>query len=217
MSISLSVSASGLDEMITWNATISRQLPFAMSRALNQMAYQVRQDMKEGTTQYFVGATAYTRNAFRYEKATKTNLTAYVGPDATRRYFPTQIQGGKRKTKKYERFLSRIAPDLKGTELVPTSRIINAAGNPRRSVFGQIQKGLSTKDQRGFFIGKPKGGNRPLGVYRRSKGQLYAYFVEAAPVYRPQFPMERIAERSINNNWSRLLTSSLTKALATPR
>ena len=217
MGISLSVSASGLDELVVWNATVAKQLPFAMSQALNQLARQAQQDMKEGTTQYFINPTAYTRNAFRYEQSTKANLTAYVGPDASRRYFPTQIQGGRRQTKKYEGFLAGLEPSLKGRKLVPTSRVINAAGNPRKAVFGQIEKGLSTTNRGGFFIGRPKGGNRPFGVWRRSRGQLFAYFVEASPTYQPRFPMERIGERTIRTNWPGLLTSSLTKALATAR
>ena len=216
MVIRVSIDDAGIDKAKLFVATIKNQLPFAASQAINRVAFggsdNVRNSLAKQTTKSFVNPTRYTQSAFRYTASTKTNLVVEVFADPTRRYFPTQIQGGDRRGKPYEGFLRGLTKGgiPSGGRLVPTSLVLNAAGNPKKNIFGTIASKLSTTDRGGVFIGTPKGGGRLPGVYRRSRGQLYAYFVHVDRTqYKPRFPMERVGMDTAQ----RLFPSELNKAL----
>jgi hypothetical protein len=212
MVIRVSIDDAGIDKANLFIATIKNQLPYATSVALNNVAFNVRKDLGEQTTRSFVNPTSFTQKAFRYTKSTKASLEAQVFADPTRRFFPTQIQGGDRRAKPYEGFLRGLGNGAipSGGRLVPTSTILNAAGNPKKNIFGTIASKLSTTDRGGVFIGTPKGGGRLPGVYRRSRGQLYAYFVHVDRTqYKPRFPMEQVGMDTAK----RLFPSELNKAL----
>jgi hypothetical protein len=210
--IQLSIDDAGIDKAKLFVATIKNQLPYATSVAINNVAFNLRKDLGQQTTKSFVNPTKYTQSAFRYTKSTKASLEATVFADPTRRFFPTQIQGGDRRAKPYEGFLRGLGNGAipSGGRLVPTSTILNAAGNPKKGIFGTIANKLSTTDRGGVFIGVPKGGGRLPGVYRRSRGQLYAYFVHVDRTqYKPRFPMEQVGMDTAK----RLFPSELNKAL----
>ncbi len=213
MAIRLTIDDKDIDKAKLFVATISNQLPYATSVALNNVAFNVRKDLGQQTTSSFVNPTKFTQSAFRYTKSTKANLEAQVFADPTRRFFPTQIKGGDRRPKPYEGFLRGLGGGAipSGGRLVPTTTVLNAAGNPRKNIFGTIANKLSTIDQGGVFIGTPKGmGTRGAGVYRRSRGQLYAYFIHVDRTqYQPRFPMERVGMATAK----RLFPSELNKAL----
>ena len=212
MVIRVSIDDAGIDKAKLFVATIKNQLPYATSVALNNVAFNVRKDLGQQTTKSFVNPTRYTQSAFRYTRSTKANLEAQVFADPTRRYFPTQIQGGDRRGKLYEGFLRGLGNGAipSGGRLVPTSLVINAAGNPKKNIFATIANKLSTSDQGGVFIGTPKGSGRLPGVYRRSRGKLFAYFVHVDSTrYEARFPMERVGMDTAK----RLFPSELNKAL----
>jgi hypothetical protein len=217
--IDIKVDASQIKKAQLFVAQINNQLPFATSVALNQTARDVQQALKAQTKQSFVNPVAYTVNAFRYDKSTKRDLVATVYPDKTRRYFPTEIFGGQRKVKPYEGFIRGLSNGtLPAGKLLPTAVAINAAGNPKKSLFGQIQSRLSTTDRGGFFIGTPRGGNRAPGVYRRSREKLIPYFVIGSePRYRPLFPMEQTGNRTASRVFTSHLSIALDRAMASAR
>jgi hypothetical protein len=96
--------------------------------------------------------------------------------------------------------------------------VLNAAGNPKKNIFGTIANLLSTTDQGGAFIGTPKGGGRGPGVYRRSRGQLYAYFVHVDRVsYQPRFPMEKVGMATAKRLFPTELNKALERALNSAR
>jgi len=214
--IRLSIDDAGIDKAKLFVATIQNQLPFAASQALNRVAFggsdNVRNSLAKQTTKSFVNPTKYTQSAFRYTKSTKANLVAEVFADPTRRFFPTQIQGGDRRGKLYEGFLRGLTKNgiPSGGRLVPTSLVLNAAGNPKKNIFATIANKLDSQDQGGVFVGTPKGGGRLPGVYRRSRGKLFAYFVHVdSTQYQARFPMERVGMDTAK----RLFPSELNKAL----
>jgi hypothetical protein len=222
--IRLSIDDAGIDKAKLFVATIKNQLPFAASQALNSVAFggsdNVRNSLAKQTTKSFVNPTKYTQSAFRYTRSTKANLEATVFADPTRRFFPTQIQGGDRRAKPYEGFLRGLGNGAipSSGRLVPTSLVLNAAGNPKKNIFGTIANKLSTTDPGGVFIGTPKGGGREPGVYRRSKGQLYAYFVHVDRVsYQPRFPMERVGMATAKRLFPTELNKALERALNSAR
>jgi hypothetical protein len=219
-SISITVDTKELDKAKLFVATISNQLPFATSVAINQTARDVQQALKAETSSSFANPVAYTRNAFRYTKSTKANLEAQVFADPTRRYFPTEIFGGTRRVKSYEAYLRGLSNGtLPPGKLLPTRTILNSAGNPKKAIFSTIANKLSTTDPGGVFIGTPKGGSRSAGVYRRSRGRLTAYFTlaDSEPRYQARFPMERVGNATANRVFTSHLSKAIDRALASAR
>jgi hypothetical protein len=210
---------SELPKALLWLGTIRGQMPFAVSQALNKTGFDVRKALSEGTTKHFDDPTAFTKRAFVVERGNKANLTVLVGAQANRPYFGPQIRGGPRYPKEFEGFIRGLGNGSVTGKLVPTSLALDKRGNPRKALFGQIARGLSTTNPGGFFIGKPKGGGKPAGVYRRSREQLFPYFIEtkADPRYKPRFPMQQIGQDTINRVFGPYLRSSLERALATAR
>jgi hypothetical protein len=96
---------------------------------------------------------------------------------------------------------------------------LNAQGNVSLATIKRIQKGLATTGNGTFFIGAPKGGNRPSGIYRRSKGQLFPYFlaVDNRANYRRRLPIGGIAGKVTQRRFEDYLRSSLSKALETAK
>lgn len=225
--------SSSLPQAIVWTQKLSEQLPFASSLALNSTAFAVRQSLNQATTSYFKTPNRFTQTAFYVQKSTKADLTAWIYAEANKgydraRYLRFEIQGGQRISKGFERkFLSQIVGTKKlpaGTQFVPTRFVnVNKAGDVSLATIKRISAGLNTPGNGGFFIGKPRGGgmnaDRAIGIYRRSKGQLYPYFIakEHPASYRPLFPMAKIGEATIGQTFKANLASALDQAMASAR
>ena len=220
---------SELPKAIRWTDTMTKQLPFAISQALNSVAFEARTAINSSTRQYFQNPTRFTQNAFFVNRSTKRTLEAIVFAEAgagrdRARYLRFGIQGGTRPQKGFERkFLAEVVGTRSlplGAQLVPTSLIkLNTSGNVSLATIRRIQKGLNTKGNGTFFVGTPKGGNRPPGIYRRSKRQLFPYFIatDQQAKYDGRFPIGAIAEKVVSRRFGTYLNSSLEKALATAR
>ena len=224
MAISLSVE-SELGPAITWSGQLMAQLPFATSQALNRTAYQIQQTLNYETTRYFDRPAPFTQRAFRFTRSTKTNLEVVVGAaPAQSRYLRFGVKGGSRPIKGFERkFLSTVVDTRgipSGAQLVPTSLVqLNAQGNVSLSTIRRIQQGMNGSARGGFFYGKPKGGDRPVGIYRRSREQLFPYFIaiNGRASYRPRFPILQIGTDKAQQVFGGFLRSSLAEALRTAR
>lgn len=218
--ITLSVDASDLNRVKAFLAAYSGQLPFATSLALNRTARDVQAGLNRATTTAFTDPVAFTRKAFRYSQSTKANLVAEVFPSQDRPYFDPQTFGGTRFWKNYEGLLRGLArtqgAGLPEGKLSPTSLARNAAGNPRRALFGQIQAAPER-----FVFGTPRGGNRgprSPGVYRRTAKRLQALFVVVPePRYRPRFPMERVGTQVAAQVFPSHLSAAIDRAVASAR
>lgn len=220
---------SELPKAIRWTDQMTKQLPFAISQALNSTAFDARIALNGATRQYFDRPNRFTQSAFLYSRSTKRNLEATVfandqqGRDRAR-YLRFGIAGGTRPQKGFERkFLSQVVGTRSipaDAQLVPTGLVkLDASGNVSLATIKRIQKGLSGNARGGFFVGTPKGGNRPPGIYRRSREQLFPYFIatDTRSRYSPRFPMADIGQKVAQRRFGVYLRSSLEKALATAR
>ena len=225
MEVRLSLDATGIDKAQLWLAALHAQLPYAISLALNDTAFDVRSTVNEATTRFFNTPNRFTQTAFLVERSTKANLTATIYPEPRReRYLRFGIAGGSRPAKGFElKFLSQVASTRKipvGTELVPTRTIrTNKLGDISLATVRRISAGLQSTGNGSFFYGVPKGGDRPLGIYRRSKGRLTAYFI-ALPgraKYKPRYPMQDVGAAKAGEVFPTRLTAALERAMATAR
>jgi len=220
---------SELPKAIRWTDTMTKQLPFAISQALNASAFDTRTALNGATRQYFDRPNRFTQSAFLVKKTNKRELEAHVfandqqGRDRAR-YLRFGIAGGTRPQKGFERkLLAQVTATGRvpsNAQLVPTSLIkLDASGNVSLATIRRIQKGLNGNARGSFFIGTPRGGDRPPGIYRRSRLQLFPYFIATADraTYRPRFPMADIGQKAVQRRFGTYLRSSLEKALATAR
>ena len=220
---------SELPKAIRWTDAMTKQLPFAISQALNSTAFDARTSINSSTRQYFDRPNRFTQTAFLAAKSTKRTLEATVyandqkGRDRAR-YLRFGIAGGTRPQKGFERkFLAEVVGTQRipsGAQLVPTALVKrDGSGGVSLATIKRIQKGLTGNARGGFFIGTPKGSNRPAGIYRRSREQLFPYFIatEQKARYQRRFPIDQIGAKVINRRVSTYLASSLERALASAR
>lgn len=213
-----------------WVQGMERQLPFAVSVALNQSAFDARTTLNTSTTRFFSNPTRFTQNAFFVQRSSKSKLEAIVYAEAGKgrdraRYLQYGIQGGTRRQKGFEKkFLSEVVGTARipsGAQLVPTSLVkTDAAGNVSLATIKRIQKGLNGSVRGGFFVGQPRNNpSLPPGIYRRSREQLFPYFVVAdRPArYQARFPIDQIGGQAVERVFMKHFETSLAKALATAR
>jgi len=169
----------------TLDSKYKRQIPFAASQALNDVAMFARKEANRQTDKKFEGgATGYTKRAFFYRRANKMNLLAEVFLRDSHSYLEKQIEGGTER------------PDHK-TILTSTYKSkLNKYGNFTR---GRLQQMINDKSK--YFNGEPKGHPEwGAGIWERygrktkSGGQrirkVGAYIDEAK--YKKRFPFYRI-------------------------
>lgn len=222
-SITLDADLSGA---INWSASLARQMPFATSVALNRTAFDIRQLFNYETQRYFDRPVPFTQRAFLVERSTKQNLEAVVYAEAKRaRYLRFGIDGGLRPQKGFEKkFLGSVVESGQipaGSQFMPTSLVkLTAAGNVSLATIRRIQAGLSTTNARGgFFVGTPRGGDRPPGIYRRSREQLFPYFIATSDTgsYTPRFPIDDVASKVVQRRFAAYYETALSRAIATAR
>lgn len=162
-----------------------RQIPFATSRALNDVVKTIAmKSLRQKAQEVFEGgATSFTKTGFRYEKSNKQNLMAKVFIDGARADFLRfQIAGGTRFPK--NRAL-----------MIPTKHTkLTKLGNIKRSEYAKI-----INDRAKYFSGIPKGlqGDHLAGIWERygrqnkartgQKIRMVAKY-RSRGQYQPKFP-----------------------------
>jgi hypothetical protein len=172
------------------------QIPFATMTALNDIAFGLHTDLVEEMKRVFDRPNPFTLNAFYVKRATKRDLSAWVGirdfagkGTPAWKYLTPQTDGGERAMKRMEKRLSAIS----GGQFVLPGRgaRLDQYGNISRGQIGQVlsrlnamadpaqnmtdkttqrlrRKGLIARGQRSdYFVAHSKRGNkRPIGVYQ---------------------------------------------------
>ena len=228
MPISLTIDQD-LSRATAWTKAVQKQLPFATSVAINNVAFDARKAINAGTKGAFHVPVKFTQNAFLVQKSKKKSLAAFVsaqdkaGKDRAR-YLRFGIQGGSRPQKGLDVYFENAVPNdgtiPAGAYFMPTSLVkINASGNVTQATLRRISKGISGNARGGFFIGTPRGGNRPPGIYRRSREQLFPYFIATTdrPDYTGRFNIESIGAKVIERRFGIHFNAALSKALSTAK
>lgn len=166
-----------------------KQSPFAISRTLNQLAYNIaRKEMpKQAQKTFEGGATAFTRRGFKYAKSTKRKLSAFVFVDKKQsEYLKYQIEGGTRR------------PEKKALLSTTASSKLNKYGNFTRNT---VSKMITNKER--YFSGTPKGmapAASNEGIWERtnknSRIRQVARYKERQ-AYKPVFKFSKYATDAI--------------------
>ena len=144
----IGIEVSGLREVVARLPGFEKQVRYAASRALNNIAFTVNTEVKDEMRRTFRGgATPYTLAAFRVGKATRESLVATVALrgdsggkarsyDVTLRHLFT---GGTRTWKNMEGAFRRIGALNSGFMMVPGKACpLDSYGNPPRSLIVQL-------------------------------------------------------------------------------
>ena len=204
-----------------------KQLPFALSKAINSVAFDCRKTVMGSLDIYLDRPTPFTKKGVMVQKSTKKNPTAHVGfrgdgfMDAkggnVAKYMRFQIEGGTRLPKK----AAIPVPFPKNIKL-------NKYGNLAKN---KVKAFLGDKDK--YFSGVPRGATEPdAGIWermppnsRRKKGKRGAATGKIKMVigwepkadYSKRFPFKRLVEQSVRSNFRRRFESALSGALKTAR
>jgi len=215
--IQISIDASGINRAQAWLAQIQGQMPYAASRALNDAAKQVADDLNKSTNRYFDRPTRFTQNAYRVSsRSSKTNLVAEVRPKSIQeRYLLPSIRGGVRPQRPSERRLGGISPAWRPGR----DARLNASGNMSKAAVVKAIKGGGD-----LFTLRDKRGKLRPGIYQRmGSGTMRRYKVKSIlsfnrlPNIPRRWPIERIARGSLNASWTPLINRYLAEAMRTAK
>lgn len=222
MPISLTIDQD-LSKATAWTKAVQKQLPFATKNAVNDVAFDARVALNSATKGAFHMPVKFTQSAFFTQKAKdKRNVIAIVfakdEEDRDRaRYLRFGIAGGTRPPKGFEVYLRNNALNAGGPYFMPTSLVkTNPSGNITTATLKKITAGI---DKGQFFAGTPRGGNRPPGIYRRSREQLHPYFIATTdrPDYTGRFNIEQIGTKVIQRKFGKHFDKALSAAMRTAR
>lgn len=197
----------------TLDSKYKRQIPFAASQALNDIAFEARKESNLQTDKVFQGgATAFTKRAFRYKKSNKKNLTAEVFASDDHDYMNFMVNGGTR------------FPNRRAIRVSTKHSKLNKYGNFTRATTQQM---INNKAK--YFTGVPKGmPGAGEGIWERygrktkSGGQrirMVGAFQDDAQ-YKPVFPFGKFTEGVVfsrNDGFAVKFRQRLDQAIKTAR
>lgn len=196
MQISVKADIKSVTRKLT--AIQKKQIPFAVSKGLNDTAFDLQRHMQGEVGKHIDRPTPFTRKGFMVRRATKAHHIAEVYIPGNRwKYMKYAVDGG-------------TAPGLSS---VPVKAPRNAYGSMRRNYLANAIKSKST------FSGTVKG---KAGVYRRTgrkgKGGLKTLAVFKTGVrYPARFDYPGIGGKYVRSVFLRHMREALARALATAR
>jgi hypothetical protein len=182
----------------------SRQLPFAMSRALNDTGDAVAKRLNDETLVAFDRPTPFTQRAFAVLKRSDKQTAAVVvgARPIQEEYLRLQVTGGTR------------IPKGKAL-LVPRRAELNAYGNLPRSALRRL---LARKD---VFVARrrdPRTRHLEPGLYQRWDGRLIPLIAfEDQAQYERRFRFEEVAKAEAIARLPDALATRLAEAISTAR
>lgn len=204
----------------------ARLVPYATATALTKVAqFAAKTELPAEMRRVFDNPVAYTINSLRIEPATKDTLSARVMVKnegagtgiAPENFLYPEVEGGVRKSKRAEmamRYAGVLragqfampgpglnldaSGNVKGAEvktILSALKSIGAASSHRRRDGTAVRKGGKLAND--LFVGKPKGGNRPDGIWRREGHRVRALFVftTTAPSYSQRLDFSGVVQK----------------------
>ena len=217
--------ASIADVIASVRGVHSNLVPYAAATALTRTAKHASTvELPAEMRSVFTSPTAYTLNSLRIEPASKDKLSARVmvknqaGGVAPENFLQPEVEGGARKHKRAEAAMryagvlraGQFAMPGKGIDLDANGNVKGADVRTILTAFKSIRAVSSTRDRKtgkglrkgrklanDLFVGKPKGGARMDGIWRREGHRLRALFVftDKAPTYSKRLDFSGVVQR----------------------
>ena len=217
------------------DAVAAKQVPFAASRALNDVTRAARDEVTSDLPSIFDRPVAFTLSAIASSTATKSNLTGsvFVKPLQAKYLLPEEI-GGLRlpvnNTRKTARALivpSKIELDAFGN--IPfgaIKSIVQQADAGRALTVKQLKRKKfydrtrAKRDQGVFYMaGHGPGGKGPGGFFRRLPGRKLLRLISFEPntSYRPIFNFRARVEKIVTAGFEAAFIKRLKEAVTTAK
>ena len=210
----ISVSSDVKDLTKSLNKIQKKQIPFALSNALNSIGFDSKEYVRTNMGQHLDRPTPFTEKGLLVHKASKKNPIVFLKfKESVESYLKYQIQGGVRLPKK-----RAIAVPY------PKHQNLNKYGNLPKN---KIKTLLSNKDR--YFSGSPRGGKSddsgifervPANSKRRKRGQPKIKMLvgwEPQAQYNKRLPFKHLVQKAVKLNFKRRFESALAGALKTAR
>jgi len=184
---------------------IEKQMPFAISSALNNTAFAVRDEEVKALTKHLDRPTPFTSRAYNVDKATKQRLVAAVQARPMQaKYLQYAVDGG-----------TKTASPKGKRPIVPAmDRYLNQYGNIPRGILPAL-----AKDRKRFFSGRPKGkGASAEGLWQRDGNRLrlvVAY--ERSVQYKTRLPFYEVARATADRRFAIEFRKAFARAMATAK
>lgn len=227
-------------------AEIRKQIPFAISKALNDVAVMVKDAERKEMENVFDNPTPYTLNSVFFKKATKQKfeVNIIVRNEAAKgtppvKYLEPQIFGGTRRAKSSERQLREKGLMDDNMFYAPGAGArLNKYGNISPGQIVQILSALKSFREAGYtsnynenstrksknplaskiFVQKEWGKALYPGVYQRTKTGVkpLLIFLEN-PQYKERFNFFKVGEQIYDANFENKFNEAIQHALATSK
>ncbi|WHI52971.1 hypothetical protein P3339_09475 [Microbulbifer sp. MLAF003] len=215
-------------------AELKKQLPYASSVALNNVAFRIRGEERSAMGRVFKNPAKLTLNSVLVKKATKCSGIAkiFIRDQATNgtapsKYLAPSVIDVKRNDKRFERALQHMGVLPSGMYVVHGKAArLNKHGNISAATYKKILAELragsgSGQDKKGkYFVGKVNG---VLGVWKRAGSKRrptvkpILIFLRGKPDYKKRFPFLRIAEGIARRHLPIELNKAMDHAIATAK
>lgn len=197
----------------------AKQIPFATSLALNELAAGVATIETGAIAKTFDTPTPFTQNAIRTVRATKSRPIATVAiKDIQAEYLAPYVDGGDRWLGKKRGMLAPRAVGLNQYGNLPKNKLAalrakpNVYIGPLKTKSGRIINGVWQRPAKAK-VGR---GRRTSGAQPRQGLKLLIQFEDTTPV-RKRLPFEKVARTYIQRNAVAAFDAALRRALATAR
>ena len=222
---------------------VARQMPFAISKALNETAKSLVAKNKKDMGRIFDNPVPWTLNAFTYKPAKKYDNTVTIrrkDMQRKRHYLEVQNEGGLRGQTGMEKafetnlpyagVLRHVAP----TKATPLNKYGNMSPGFRNQIMSAMQvsrdtkmrspiKGQTKSGKARYFVPSnthPLGQGRRAGVYQRTSAgnaKKVLSFIDRGISYRPKFRFEERMDMYGKNIYKKKLAASLQYAMRTAK
>jgi hypothetical protein len=201
--------SSELPKAIAWTQAIAKQLPYATSQALNDMAYKVRDATRAEMPSRFTIRRDWTiRQVDVLSKSTKTDLSVTVGPTPYASYFLGNQELGGLKLPKG----SWVAIPTKLVKRTKTD-LIAASDKPKAliaadKVFVEDYNGHKWLALKGVKGSKLRGSNASL---------RFLYLLEHEAKIKPRLGLHQIGLPIVQRDFKSTIATRLEQAVASAR
>lgn len=207
-----------------------RQIPFAMSVALNDVAWKARDALRGSLPAHFTLRNAFTLSGITVEKGTKATLDAKVGELDTRWWMASQVVGDAARhppkgmvhiAETGEEGSPRPAHDKVIPRGLRVDRIDKGRhGNIAYFVFHKMDQAIGMFYRAGAERPARRATMRgqPVAAMVRPRLPITKAYTFASEVrIRPQWPMEQIVAAVVEKEWPEAVQKAVVKALWSAR
>lgn len=220
---------SNIDELRKVMGGLARQVDFAASRALNEVARHVQRAMPLGLERQLDRPTPFTKNNSTFiRRATKANLEAAVlFKDVQAGYLRYQVQGGvRRPTRRALRLPSAIGLNQYGNLPKGVIQQLLAVARQDAALSRRRSRTIKVSNQVEIFYGDPSEAGvpgSPPGIYKRvragSRSQLIPLIVfpQQSATYSKRLNLEQIAAPVVRAEMPQEFDKAIQQAVRTAR